>query len=105
MQIVKTDPCRSSERRVQAGWLVPVGKPDHSDPPARGRGVQVRRERRVGDEEHRRRDQRRHALPETTEAEQRYLTHPLLDLAKETARFEILTLVLGYWCPNPSGNA
>jgi integrase len=40
---------------------------------------------------------RRHDLPETTEAEQRYLTHPqLLDLAKETARFEILTLVLGY---------
>ncbi len=40
---------------------------------------------------------RRHDLPETTEAEQRYLTHPqLLDLAKETARFETLTLVLGY---------
>jgi hypothetical protein len=40
---------------------------------------------------------RRHDLPETTEAEQRYLTHPqLLDLAKETARFETLTSVLGY---------
>jgi integrase len=40
---------------------------------------------------------RRHDLPETTEADQRYLTHPhLLDLAKETARFETLTLVLGY---------
>jgi hypothetical protein len=40
---------------------------------------------------------RRHDLPETTEAEQRYLTHPqLLDLAEETARFETLTLVLGY---------
>jgi hypothetical protein len=35
--------------------------------------------------------------PETTEAEQGYLTHPqLLDLARETARFETLTLVLGY---------
>jgi hypothetical protein len=35
--------------------------------------------------------------PDTTEAEQGYLTHPqLLDLAKETARFETLTSVLGY---------
>jgi integrase len=40
---------------------------------------------------------RRHDLPETRETEQHYLTHPqLLDLARETRRFEALTLVLGY---------
>jgi integrase len=39
----------------------------------------------------------RHDLPETSKAEQRYLTHPQLpDLAEEMGRFETLTLVLGY---------
>jgi integrase len=40
---------------------------------------------------------RRTELPETTEAEQYYLTHKqLLDLASNAGRFETLTLVLGY---------
>jgi integrase len=40
---------------------------------------------------------RRHDLPETGDAEQRYLTHTqLLHLAGETGRFETLTMVLGY---------
>jgi integrase len=39
----------------------------------------------------------RHDPPETSKAEQRYLTHPQLpDLAEEMGRFETLTLVLGY---------
>jgi integrase len=40
---------------------------------------------------------RRTDLPETRDTEQHYLTHEqLLELAKETGRFETLTLVLGY---------
>ena len=40
---------------------------------------------------------RRLDLPETGEAEQKYLTHvQLLDLSRAAARFETLTLVLGY---------
>jgi len=39
----------------------------------------------------------RHDLPEAPETEQHYLTHAqLLDLARETGRFESMTLVLGY---------
>jgi len=40
---------------------------------------------------------RRHDLPETTEAEQHHLTHAqLLDFAREAGRFETMTLILGY---------
>jgi integrase len=40
---------------------------------------------------------RRHDLPKTGESERHYLTHrQLLDLARETGRFETMTLVLGY---------
>lgn len=40
---------------------------------------------------------RRHELPKTEESERHYLTHrQLLDLARETGRFETLTLILGY---------
>ncbi|OBJ12096.1 hypothetical protein A5624_11590 [Mycobacterium sp. 1482292.6] len=40
---------------------------------------------------------RRHDLPEPPEADQHYLTHAqLLDFARETARFEAMTLILGY---------
>jgi integrase len=41
--------------------------------------------------------ERRHDLPKTGESERHYLTHrQLLDLARETGRFEARTLVLGY---------
>jgi integrase len=41
--------------------------------------------------------ERRHDLPKTSESERHYLTHrQLLDLARETGRFEAMTLVLGY---------
>jgi integrase len=41
--------------------------------------------------------ERRHDLPKTGESERHYLTHiQLLDLARETGRFETMTLVLGY---------
>jgi integrase len=41
--------------------------------------------------------ERRHDLPKTGESERHYLTHrQLLDLARETGRFEAMTLVLGY---------
>jgi integrase len=40
---------------------------------------------------------RRHDLPETTEAAQHYLTHAqLLDFAREVRRFETMTLIFGY---------
>jgi integrase len=41
--------------------------------------------------------ERRHHLPKTGESERHYLTHiQLLELARETGRFETMTLVLGY---------
>jgi integrase len=41
--------------------------------------------------------ERRHDLPKTGESERHYLTHiQLLELARETGRFETMTLVLGY---------
>ena len=41
--------------------------------------------------------ERRHDLPKTSESERHYLTHrQLLDLARETGRFQTMTLVLGY---------
>ena len=41
--------------------------------------------------------ERRHDLPKLGESERHYLTHrQLLDLARETGRFETMTLVLGY---------
>jgi integrase len=41
--------------------------------------------------------ERRHDLPKTGESERHYLRHrQLLDLARETRRFEAMTLVLGY---------
>ena len=41
--------------------------------------------------------ERRHDLPKTGESASHYLTHrQLLDLARETGRFEAMTLVLGY---------
>jgi hypothetical protein len=82
MQIVKTDPCRSSERRVQAGWCLSASRIIQTHQLV-GAVFKYAANAGLATKNIAAEINRRHDLPETTEAEQRYLTHPqLLDLER-----------------------
>jgi hypothetical protein len=83
MQIVKTDPCRSSERRYsRRGWCLSASRIIQTHQLV-GAVFKYAANAGLATKNIAAEINRRHDLPETTEAEQRYLTHPqLLDLER-----------------------